>query len=63
MIEHRPDQDLRDVLLARLLVPADGPVDADSPPTRRLAEPVRVDNLVRRFVYAPGVLAFDLQES
>lgn len=53
--EHATGQDTRSLLLARLLVPA----SAGSPPTRLASEPVRIDNDLRRFVYATGVLAFE----
>jgi hypothetical protein len=52
--EHATGQDTRALLLARLLVRA----QAGSPPLRLAAQPVQIDNMLRRFVYATGVLTW-----
>jgi hypothetical protein len=55
--EHATGQDPRELLLARVLVPADDPAAGEDRPARR-ADPVRIDNELRRFVFGAGVLTF-----
>lgn len=55
--EHATGQDPRELLLARLLVPADDPASGGARPARR-SEAVRIDNDLRRFVFGAGVLSF-----
>ena len=49
-----PDFDTTSVLLARLVIPADETLEA-AVPTRRLDEPVYVENWIRRLAMTPGV--------
>ena len=51
---HHSDADPTSVLVARVLIPADNAVDADSAPTRR-AEPPEIYNAIRHIVMAPGL--------
>lgn len=55
--EHLASQDGVEVLLARVRIPADAAPSASAPPARRAADPIVIDNRVRRFVYGAGHLA------
>lgn len=48
-------RDPTSVLLARVRIPVEEPTDAE-PPTRAEAGTPTVDNMIRRFIYAPGIL-------
>ncbi|MFL5496205.1 MAG: hypothetical protein ACJ8DC_17605 [Gemmatimonadales bacterium] len=57
--EHKLNQDLAAVFLARVVIPAQEPESPDKPPLRG-ADPVLVDNYSRQFVHSSPALAHAL---
>lgn len=55
LVEHPENTDGRDILLARVVIEA----NAANTPLVRIGQRVHIDNMIRRFIHAPGVLSWD----